>query len=129
MNRKLSSFAYRMTTELAKSKSYKYGIGLWKVHPAYTSQIGKVKYMRHYGLSIHEAAALAIGRRALGYKEKLPKAMKHLLPEERQHRHHWAHWNFFTLHLKEIDYRKFYNYIDYKKVENIKELEQRIKTA
>ena len=129
LNRKFSGFAYRMITELAESKSYKYGIGLWKVHPAYTSQIGKLKYMRHYGLSIHEAAALVIGRRALGYKETLPKTMRHLLPKEKVNCHHWAHWRFFTLHLKKIDSRNFYHYIDYAKIESIKELKRTLKTA
>ena len=42
------------------------------VNPAYTSQMGKVKYMSRYGLSIHEAASLVIGRRGMGYKEKMP---------------------------------------------------------
>lgn len=124
LNRKLSGFAYRMITELSESKSYKYRIGLWKVHPSYTSQMGKIKYMRHYGLSVHEAAAFVIGRRAIGYKEVLPKPMRHLLPNEKINRHHWAHWRFFTLHLKEIKYQNFYNYIHYEKTETMKELKQ-----
>ena len=128
LNRKLSGFSYHMIAELSESKSYKYGISLWKVHPAYTSQIGKIKYMRHYGLSIHEAAALVIGRRAIGYKEILPKSMRHLLTGEKINRHQWAHWRFFALHLKEIKYQNFYNYIHYEKIETIKELKQTLNT-
>ena len=69
-------------TQLAESKSYKYGIGLYKAAPAFTSQIGKIKYMRHYGISIHVAAAMAIGRRAMGFNERPPKELRHLIPQD-----------------------------------------------
>ena len=71
-NRILTTFAFRQIMELTDSKVYKYSIACRKVKPNYTSQIGKVKFTRKYGLSIHEAAAFAIGRRALGIIEKLP---------------------------------------------------------
>jgi hypothetical protein len=45
------------------------------VNPAYTSVIGRFKYMKKYGLSVHESAALVIGRRGLGYQERLPKEL------------------------------------------------------
>jgi IS605 OrfB family transposase len=41
------------------------------VNPAYTSQIGKRKYRKGFGLSVHEAAAFCIGRRYYGFGEKL----------------------------------------------------------
>ena len=71
-NRILTTFAFRQIMELTDSKVYKYSIACKKVKPNYTSQIGKVKFARKYGLSIHEAAAFTIGRRALGIIEKLP---------------------------------------------------------
>ena len=35
------------------------GIAVFEVNPAYTSQIGKMKYMKRFGISIHEAASFA----------------------------------------------------------------------
>ena len=55
------------------------GIECISVNPAYTSQIGHHKFMKKYGISSHESAALVIGRRCLGFKrvEKIPQ--HHLL--------------------------------------------------
>ena len=51
------------------------GFRVKKVNPAYTSVIGRFKYMKKYGLSVHESAALVIGRRGLGYRERVPKEL------------------------------------------------------
>ena len=115
LNRKLSEFAYTKITQLAESKSYKYGIGLYKAAPAFTSQIGKIKYMRHYGTSIHVAAAMAIGRRAMGFKERPPKALRHLIPQYNKNRHHWSQWRFLARYLKKQPAYKFYHMIPYDK--------------
>ena len=50
---------------------YKQAIEVYKVNPAYTSQQGRIKYMRPMGLSVHEAAAFCIGRRFMFSKNKL----------------------------------------------------------
>ena len=71
-NRSISMFASSRLRELTESKSFKYGIGVTFVNPAYITQTGKFKYMKHYGFGIHESAALAVGRRAMGYAERLP---------------------------------------------------------
>ncbi|MGV8980601.1 hypothetical protein [Clostridium sp.] len=42
------------------------------MNPAYTSQIGKIKYMKAKGISIHTSAEYCIARTALGYEEKTP---------------------------------------------------------
>jgi hypothetical protein len=42
-----------------------------EVNPAFTSVIGRIKYAKRLGVSIHQAA-LAIGRRSLGYSEVCP---------------------------------------------------------
>ena len=47
------------------------GIEFKKVNPAFTSIIGKYKYRWMHKISIHESAAFVIGRRGLGYNEKL----------------------------------------------------------
>lgn len=44
-----------------------------RVNPAYTSLIGRVKFARRYGLSIHSAAAVSIARRAMELSEGLPR--------------------------------------------------------
>lgn len=75
-----SRFAYSTVTALAESKSYKYGIALKKVHPAYTSQAGKLIFMKRYGMSIHEGASAAIARRGMGIQEKVPLLIKVIDP-------------------------------------------------
>ena len=40
-------------------------IKVFKTNPCFTSQQGKLKYMSRFGLSIHESAAMCIGRRFL----------------------------------------------------------------
>ena len=127
LNRKLSEFAYTKITQLAESKSYKYGIGLYKVAPAFTSQIGKIKYMRRYGISIHVAAAMVIGRRAMGFKERLPKAVRHLIPQDNKNRHHWSQWRFLTRYLKKQPAYKFYHMIPYDKFEYITDMNKYMK--
>ena len=126
LNEVLSSFAYTKVTMLAESKSNKYSIGLVKVNPAFTSQIGKFKYMRHYGISVHEAAAFVIGRRGLGYQDKVPKPMRHLIPKGKKNRHHWSHWSYLMTQLKTYAPGVFYKPIDYAAIPTIKELKQQL---
>ena len=92
LNRVLSSFAHTKIRELLLSKSWKYSVAVTFVNPAYTSQIGKIKYMARYGLSIHESAALAIARRAMGLNDRLPKDLRDEVPEAKRRKHHWAQW-------------------------------------
>ena len=126
LNEVLSSFADTKVTMLAESKSNKYSIGLVKVNPAFTSQIGKFKYMRHYGISVHEAAAFVIGRRGLGYQDKIPKPMRHLIPDGKKNRHHWSHWSYLMTQLKTYAPGVFYKPIDYAAIPTIKELKQQL---
>lgn len=122
INRILSEFAHRKISMLAESKAYKYETGLCKVNPAFTSQIGKVKYMRKYGLSVHESAAFAIARRAMGLQESTPKAIKHLVPEKNKNKHHWSQWRFLTCHIKKYKHSVFYTYLPYTKFKEVKEM-------
>jgi hypothetical protein len=48
------------------------GVSTEEVNPAYTSVIGRVKYARPLGVSVHQAAALAIARRGMGFREAAP---------------------------------------------------------
>ena len=79
-NRKLSNL--RITAlDLLEKKCLKRGIAIRKVHPAYTSLIGKYKYSRSYNLSTHVLASYVIARRGLGFKEKIPAIYKWLLSQ------------------------------------------------
>ena len=82
LNKKLASFSFRIVQDLAESKSNKYELEYKKVSPAYTSQIGKVKFAKKYGISVHQAASAVIGRRALGIRERIPKWLKPFVKKE-----------------------------------------------
>ena len=71
----LSGFAYSTYRSMLQSKCEMAGIEWISVNPAYTSQIGHHKFMKKYGISSHESAALVIGRRCLDLKrvEKIPQ--------------------------------------------------------
>jgi IS605 OrfB family transposase len=62
-SRQLSSFAYNSFKSHLKARGYREGVKVEEVNPAFTSLIGRVKFAKRYGLSIHQAAALVIGRR------------------------------------------------------------------
>lgn len=81
-NRRISMFASKKIRILTESKSFKYSVDVTFVNPAYTSQTGKVKYMRRFGMSIHEAAAYVIGRRGLGIIDRLPLIYRQQLKRE-----------------------------------------------
>ena len=44
-----------------------------QVNPAFSSVIGRVKFMERYGLSPHQAAALVLARRLLGCSKRIPR--------------------------------------------------------
>jgi IS605 OrfB family transposase len=68
-------FKKKKLTDTIIRRGMRLGFRVKKVNPAYTSVIGRFKYMEKYGLSVHESAALVIGRRGLGYRERLPKEL------------------------------------------------------
>ena len=67
----LSSFAYSKIKYLIQARAADAGIEVIEVNPAYTSVIGKAKYIHRLGVSIHQAAAFAIARRCMRLKEKV----------------------------------------------------------
>ena len=69
-NFKMSMFAYNKMISAIKSRAEKMGVAIFEVNPAYTSQIGKMKYMKRFGISIHEAASFVIARKANGFQGK-----------------------------------------------------------
>ena len=70
--RQLSAFAYAGFHMGLRSALVRAGVRHVRIDPAYTSMIGRVKFARPYGLSVHAAAALSIGRRAMGLSERPP---------------------------------------------------------
>lgn len=70
-NRAKSTFVWRKILALLERKCIEFGIMYKKVNPAFTSIIGRFKYQKMYNLNIHESAAYVIGRRGLGFNEKL----------------------------------------------------------
>jgi IS605 OrfB family transposase len=80
--RKQHRFAYRSLLEKIHSLARKRGVEVLEVNPQDTSTIGMLKYAPQLHLSKDVAAAYVIGRRALGFEEKLPKGYEALLKDE-----------------------------------------------
>ena len=75
-NRMSHNFVYRRLLESIERRAIKCGVAIKRVHPAYTSIIGKYKYATSLGLSFHQAAALVIARHGLGFRERIPKKIQ-----------------------------------------------------
>jgi len=109
--RKLSSFSYQSILTHIKSRGWSKQIEVYQVNPAYTSLIGRVKFSNRYGLSIHHAAALCIGRRFLNFSEKIPRHLEKIpdgrnghvalsLPVRNRDQHVWTFWRSLSKKLK-----------------------------
>jgi len=101
--RMLSSLAYNGIKNGLEAKGWKEGVSVYQVNPAFTSLIGRVKFAKRYGLSIHHAAALVIGRRYLGVSERVPRHLDQIpdgkngyvalsLPVRNRDKHVWTLW-------------------------------------
>ncbi len=76
--RMLSSFAYRAFEQSLLARSHDAGIEVQHVSPAYSSKIGRQKYARRYGLSVHLAAALVLARRGQRFRDRyVPSSRGH----------------------------------------------------
>ena len=72
------------------------------MNPAYSSVIGRVKFMERYGLSVHQAAALVLARRLLGCSERIPRRrvcpvgngvqVAFTVPARKRVKHVWTYW-------------------------------------
>jgi IS605 OrfB family transposase len=80
-------FAYRSLLEKIHSLARKRGVEVLEVNPQDTSTIGMLKYAPQLHLSKDVAAAYVIGRRALGFEERLPRGYKALLKDDTFHTH------------------------------------------
>ena len=109
--RMLSSFACNKVASGIKSASFRAGIEVVEVNPAYTSVIGAVNHAQSKGISVHLGAAYAIARRGLDLSERptLREAVVptrnggHVtfdLPAKDRSKHVWSHWSKVRTRLK-----------------------------
>ena len=101
-SRMLSSFSYGKVKAYFISRSYRQGVEVNQVNPAFSSVIGRVKFMERYGLSVHQAAALALARRSLGFSERIPGRwvcpvgngvqVAFTVPVRKRVKHVWTYW-------------------------------------
>ena len=101
-SRMLSSFSYGKIKAYFVSRGYRRGVEINQVNPAYSSVIGRVKFMERYGLSVHQAAALVLARRLLGCSERIPRRWEcpvgngvqvaFTVPARKRVQHVWTYW-------------------------------------
>ena len=101
-SRMLSSFGYGKVKAYFLSRGYREGVEVHQVNPAYSSVIGRVKFMERYGLSVHQAAALVLARRLLGCSERIPRQrvapvgngvhVAFTVPARKRVKHVWTYW-------------------------------------
>ena len=101
-SRMLSSFSYGKIKAYFVSRGYRRGVEINQVNPAYSSVIGRVKFMERYGLSVHQAAALVLARRLLGCSERIPRRSEcpvgngvqvaFTVPARKRVKHVWTYW-------------------------------------
>ena len=101
-SRMLSSFSYGKIKAYLISRGYRQRVEVHQVNPAFSSVIGRVKFMERYGLSVHQAAALALARRLLGCSERIPRRwvapigngvhVAFTVPTRKRVKHVWTYW-------------------------------------
>ena len=109
-SRMLSSFSYGKVKAYFLSRGYREGVEVRQVNPAYSSVIGRVKFMERYGLSVHQAAALVLARRLLGCSERIPRRrvapvgngvhVAFTVPARKRVKHVWAYWGAISRQLR-----------------------------
>ena len=101
-SRMLSSFSYGKVKAYFISRGHRNGVEVFQVNPAFSSVIGRVKFMERYGLTVHQAAALVLARRLLGCSERIPRRricpvgngvqVAFTVPASKRVKHVWTHW-------------------------------------
>jgi IS605 OrfB family transposase len=102
--RMLSGFTYSSFQKLIEEKSKKAGVKIRRINPAYTSQIGQMKFMARYGLSSHGAAACMIARRGYFFKTEKPKYDTVLTFPKKftMQQSNFSKWRSLTNHFKKV---------------------------
>ena len=101
-SRMLSGFSYGKVKAYFISRGYREGVEIIEVNPAYSSVVGRVKFMERYGLTVHQAAALVLARRLLGCSERIPRRwvcpvgnglhIAFTVPVRKRVKHVWTYW-------------------------------------
>ena len=101
-SRMLSSLSYAKTLACFLSRGHREGVGIHQVNPAFSSVIGRVKFMDRYGLNVHQAAALVLARRLLRCSERIPRRrvapvgngvhVAFHVPVRKRVKHVWTFW-------------------------------------
>ena len=101
-SRMLSSFSYGKVKAHFVSRGHREGVEIHQVNPAFSSVIGRVKFMERYGLTVHQAAALVLARSLLGCSERVPRLREvpvgngvhgtFTLPVRKRVKHVWTYW-------------------------------------
>ena len=109
-SRMLSGFSYGKVKAYFLSRGYREGVKVHQVNPAYSSVIGRVKFMERYGLSVHQAAALVLARRLLGCSERIPRLrvapigngvhVAFTVPARKRVKHVWVYWGAISRQLR-----------------------------
>ena len=109
-SRMLSSFSYGKVKAYFVSRGNRQGVEVHQVNPAFSSVIGRVKFMERYGLSVHQAAALVLARRLLGCSERIPRLrvapvgngvhVAFRVPARKRVKHVWTYWGAISGQLK-----------------------------
>ena len=109
-SRMLSSFSYGKIKAYFLSRGYREGVEVHQVNPAYSSVVGRVKFMERYGLTVHQAAALVLARRLLGCSERIPHRwvapigngvhIAFTVPVRKRVKHVWTYWGAVSRQLR-----------------------------
>ncbi len=101
-SRMLSSFSYGKVKAYFLSRGHREGVEVCQVNPAFSSVIGRVKFMERHGLSVHQAAAMVLARRLLGCSERIPRRrvcpagdgvhVAFTVPARKRVKHVWTYW-------------------------------------
>ncbi len=75
-NRMASNFPYAKVAEAVCRRAARERVGFKAVPARHTSVIGHWKYAQRHAVPVHCAAALAVGRRALGFRERVTREIK-----------------------------------------------------
>ena len=111
-SRMLSSFSYGKVKACFISRGYREGVEVHQVNPAFSSVIGRVKFMERYGLSVHQAAALVLARRLLNCSERIPRrwvcpvgngvCVAFTVPARKRVKHVWTYWGTISGQLRPV---------------------------
>ena len=102
-NKMLHYFPFAKIEKYLNNEACKNNFSIINVNPSYTSIIGKYKYSNNKKLNTHIAASYVIGRRALRYKEKIPKNLNPLLPSNKKTYDLNYKWVYINKELKKLN--------------------------